>query len=89
MIFRAEIVVTLKPAVNDPQGLTVRGALHALGFNQVLEARVGKYLRLEVEAASPGEAEAAVEAMCRKLLANSVIEDYRFTISQTVLTGAG
>jgi phosphoribosylformylglycinamidine synthase len=87
-MFSAEIIVTLKPAVNDPQGLTVRGALHALGFNHVREARVGKYLRLELEAASFGEAEAAVEAMCRKLLANSVIEDYRFTINQTVLTGA-
>lgn len=87
-MFDAEIVVTLKPAVNDPQGLTVRGALQALGFNQVQEARVGKYLRLELDAASPGEAEAAVDTMCRKLLANSVIEDYRFTISQTALTGA-
>jgi phosphoribosylformylglycinamidine synthase len=87
-MFSAEIIVTLKPAVNDPQGLTVRGALHALDFNQVREARVGKYLRLELEAASRSEAEAAVEAMCRKLLANSVIEDYRFTVNQTVLTGA-
>ncbi len=79
-MYRADVVVTLKPEVNDPQGVTVRAALQSLGFRQVEEVRVGKYLRLDVAAPSREQAEAAVEAMCRRLLANSVIEDFRFTV---------
>jgi phosphoribosylformylglycinamidine synthase len=81
-MYSADVVVTLKPVVNDPQGVTVRAGLGSLGFGQVKEVRVGKYLRIDLEAPSRQEAEAAVEAMCRQLLANSVIEDFRFSVAE-------
>ncbi|MBI2911862.1 MAG: phosphoribosylformylglycinamidine synthase subunit PurS [Chloroflexi bacterium] len=80
MTFLARVYVTLKPVVNDPQGLTIRGALHSLGFNGVADVRAGKYLEVRLEAADRDEATAAVAAMCQKLLANPVIEEYRVEI---------
>jgi phosphoribosylformylglycinamidine synthase PurS subunit len=75
MIFAVEVVVALKPVVNDPQGLVVRDGLHRLGFAGVRAVRVGKHLELEVEADSEASARAQVEAMCEQLLRNTVIED--------------
>ena len=80
MTFLARIYVTLKPTVNDPQGLTIRGALHSLGFAEVDSVRAGKYIELRVEAKDKKTAEKQVNAMCDKLLANPVIEEYRFEI---------
>jgi phosphoribosylformylglycinamidine synthase len=77
MIFAVEVVVTLKPVVNDPQGLVVRDGLRQLGFAQVRSARVGKVIALELEAASEPEAREATVRMCEKLLRNPVIEDYK------------
>lgn len=79
-MFLAKVYVTPKPAVNDPQGLTVQGALHSLGFNDVKQVRMGKYLELQIDAASQGAAEKQADEMCRKLLANLVIEDFRFEV---------
>ena len=76
----ARIVVTPKPVVNDPQGLTVRQGLATLGFREVSEVRIGKYIEVNLEAGSEHEARQRVEAMCKQLLANHVIEDYRFEI---------
>ena len=76
MLFSAEVVVDLKPVVNDPQGLTVRDGLRSLGFTQVRSARVGKVIRLELDADSPAAARSAVVEMCERLLRNPVIEDY-------------
>ncbi|HEV3123340.1 MAG TPA: phosphoribosylformylglycinamidine synthase subunit PurS [Candidatus Dormibacteraeota bacterium] len=76
MIYQAEVVVELRPVINDPQGLTVRDGLRALGFAQVRAVRVGKVIRLELEAADDAEARAGVVDMCEKLLRNPVIEDY-------------
>ncbi len=81
-MYSAEVVITLKSVVNDPQGVTVRAGLKSLGFGQVKDVRVGKHLRIGLEAPTRRDAEAAVEAMCRQLLANSVIEDYRFTVAE-------
>jgi phosphoribosylformylglycinamidine synthase subunit PurS len=75
MIFAVEVVVALKPVVNDPQGLVVRDGLHRLGFAGVRAVRVGKHLDLEVEADSEETARTQVEAMCEQLLRNTVIED--------------
>ncbi len=75
MIFAVEVVVALKPVVNDPQGLVVRDGLHQLGFAGVRAVRVGKHLELEVEADDETTARAQVEAMCEQLLRNTVIED--------------
>ena len=79
MIWIAEVVVQLKPVVNDPQGLVVRDGLQRLGFAGVRAARIGKYIELEFDAADESEAEEAVSQMCEKLLRNPVIEDYRIT----------
>ena len=80
MTFLARVYVTLKPTVNDPQGLTIRGALHSLGFTEVDSVRAGKYMELRLEAKDKKTAEKQVNAMCDKLLANPVIEEYRFEI---------
>ena len=84
MIFAAEVVVDLRPVVNDPQGLTVRDALRSLGFIQVRTARVGKVIRLELDAGNETEARAAVVEMCEKLLRNPVIEEYAIESLQAV-----
>ena len=74
--------MTLKPTVNDPQGLTVLGGLHNLGFQSVESVRMGKYLEVHVDSATPEKASALVEEMCRKLLANPVIEQFRFDLER-------
>ena len=76
----ARVIVTPKPVVNDPQGITVRQGLATLGFSEVADVRVGKYIELRLDAGSERQAKERVEAMCRRLLANHVIEDYRFEI---------
>jgi phosphoribosylformylglycinamidine synthase PurS subunit len=76
----ARVIVTPKPVVNDPQGITVRQGLAALGFGEVSDVRVGKYIEVWLEAGSEREARERVDAMCRQLLANHVIEDYRFDV---------
>ena len=81
-MFLARVYVTLKPAVNDPQGLTVMGGLHSLGYGGVSDVRVGKYLEIRLEAANDEEAKRVVAEMCDQLLANPVIEDFRFTLDQ-------
>ncbi|HVH63278.1 MAG TPA: phosphoribosylformylglycinamidine synthase subunit PurS, partial [Candidatus Dormibacteraeota bacterium] len=77
---RAIVVVTPKPVVNDPQGLTVRQGLASLGFTEVSDVRIGKYIEVQLEGTSEHEARQRVEEMCRQLLANHVIEDFRFDI---------
>ena len=76
----ARVVIVPKPVVNDPQGITVKQGLATLGFREISEVRVGKYIELNLEAGSEREARERVEAMCKQLLANHVIEDYRFDI---------
>ncbi len=80
MTYRAEVFVTLKPVVNDPAGLTIKGGLHALGFDSVTDVRAGKYLVVTLEADAEDQARARVEDMSRQLLANAVIEDYRIQL---------
>jgi len=78
----ARVIVTPKPVVNDPQGITVRGGLHRLGFPEVSEVRVGKYIEVQLEAEDEEQARRRVSEMCRKLLANHVIEDVRFQVEK-------
>ena len=75
---KARIFVTLKDGVLDPQGQAIQGALGALGFDGVDSVRQGKVF--DIELADPGDAEARLKAMCEKLLANTVIEDFRVEI---------
>jgi phosphoribosylformylglycinamidine synthase len=79
-VFLAKVYVTLKPTVNDPQGLTIRGGLHSLGFDAVKSVRAGKYIEIRVEGEDKSKAEEQVHEMCRQLLANPIIEDYRFEL---------
>lgn len=81
MTFRAEVFVTLKPVVNDPEGLTIRQGLRALGFEAVSDVRSGKYLVLTLDGPDRDSALASLDEMARELLANSVIEDYRIEIT--------
>jgi len=77
---KARIFVTLKPGVLDPQGEAVRHALGALGFEGVEQVRQGKVIEIDLAGNDPGAARAQAEEMCRKLLANTVIEDFRVEI---------
>jgi phosphoribosylformylglycinamidine synthase len=73
---RARVFVRLRPGVLDPQGQTIRRALEGLGFPEVKDLRVGKVLELELEETDPARARARLEDMCRRLLANPVVEEY-------------
>ena len=79
---RVRVFVTLKEGVLDPQGKAVENSLHSLGFTSVSEVRMGKYLELRVDAAGAADAERQTRGMCEKLLANPVIEDYRFEVAE-------
>ena len=79
---KAKVHVTLKPGVLDPQGKAVLRALEALGFGGVDGVRQGKFIELDLKESDPKKAEVEVEDMCKKLLANTVIEDYRVDISE-------
>ena len=78
--YLAKVYVTLKPTVNDPQGLTIKQGLEMLGFATVRSVRAGKYMEIRVDEAGRAAAEAQVQEMCRKLLANPIIEDFRFEL---------
>ena len=78
--FSARVAVTLKKGVLDPQGKAIEGALGSLGFEGVHRVRQGKTFDVTLEAASKKAAVEALEAMCEKLLANTVIEDYAVEI---------
>jgi phosphoribosylformylglycinamidine synthase subunit PurS len=88
MTFRAEVFVTPKAVVNDPQGLTIRQGLRSLGFEGVQDVRAGKYLVLTLESPDRDTALARLDDMARTLLANAVIEDYRIEITAVRETAA-
>ncbi|MDP2743754.1 MAG: phosphoribosylformylglycinamidine synthase subunit PurS [Dehalococcoidia bacterium] len=81
-MYLAMVYVTLKPTVNDPQGLTIQGALHTLGFGSVKSVRAGKYLEIKLDGKTQAEASDTVQKMCRQLLANPVIENFRFEMEE-------
>lgn len=74
---RARVFVTLKRSVLDPQGKAIQGALETLGYPEVEEVRVGKVIEITLKDGERSAARARLEEMCRRLLANPVIEDYR------------
>ena len=81
-MYLAKVYITLKPTVNDPQGLTIKGALHNLGFNSVEDVRAGKYMELRINEEDNDKAHKQINEMCQKLLANPVIEKYRFELEK-------
>ena len=76
----AHVYVTLKPVVNDPQGLAITDGLHTMGYTGVDEVRAGKYLQVRLHAVSQDEAQRLAEEMSDRLLANTVIENYRCVV---------
>jgi phosphoribosylformylglycinamidine synthase PurS subunit len=77
---KAKVHVTLKTGVLDPQGKAIAHALGSLGFSGVESVRQGKFLELEIAETDATKARAQLDDMCKKLLANTVIEDYRIDL---------
>lgn len=78
---KAKIHVTLKQGILDPQGKAIEHALDSLGFKQAANVRVGKYIELDLAEQDKTKAAIEVKAMCEKLLANTIVEEYRYELS--------
>lgn len=81
-MYLARIYITLKPGVNDPQGLTIRSGLHQLGFDTVQDVRAGKYMEIRLDENDRERANERITEMCDRLLANPVIEQFRFELDE-------
>ena len=81
-MYLAKVFIQLKPTVNDPQGQTIQGGLHQLGFDSVQSVRAGKYMEIRLDEQAEDDASQKVRDMCDKLLANPIIENYRFELEQ-------
>jgi phosphoribosylformylglycinamidine synthase len=80
--YLARVYVSLKPTVNDPEGITIGGALGSLGFASVTGVRSGRFFQVTLNAQDPKDAATQVDQMCARLLANPVIETYSFEIAK-------
>lgn len=80
---KVKVYVTLRESVLDPQGKAVNHALHSLGYNEIKDVRIGKFMELSVDPSGRAVEEVVKEA-CEKLLANPVIEDFRYEIEESV-----
>ena len=83
MTFLARVYVSLKPTVNDPEGITIGGALGSLGFETVTGVRSGRYFQVTLTAPDAKAATSEVDQMCSRLLANPVIETYSFDLAKS------
>ncbi len=81
-MLKAKVHVTFKPGVLDPQGKAVQHSLAALGFAGVEQVRQGKYIEIDLADTDPASARSQLDAMCRQLLANTVIENYAIDIGE-------
>ena len=79
---KIKVIVTLKESVLDPQGAVIKQALNGMGFNNINEVRQGKFFEINIDEKDKKSAEEKAEEMCKKLLANLVIEDYKIIGSQ-------
>ena len=79
---RVKIYVTLKKGILDPQGKAVQHSLHTLGYTSVKDVRIGKYIEIDIGDPSKEAVEARIKEMCHRLLANPIIEDYRYEIDR-------
>ena len=77
---RVRVFVTPRQEILDPQGRAVEGALKSLGFTNISNVRIGRYIVMDIEATSAAAAQQAAKKMCEQLLANPIIEDYRFEV---------
>ncbi|NEO86656.1 MAG: phosphoribosylformylglycinamidine synthase subunit PurS [Spirulina sp. SIO3F2] len=83
--YQAQIYITLRPSVLDPAGVAVESGLHSLGFDSAASVRIGKYIELALEAETEDAACEQLDQMCDRLLANTVIENYRFKLKELVM----
>jgi len=81
-MLKAEINITLKRTVSDPQGLTVKHALESLGYKDLADVRIGKVVVIKLNYKDKDRAKKEINEMCKKLLANPIIEDYRIKIEE-------
>jgi phosphoribosylformylglycinamidine synthase subunit PurS len=81
-VYRSNVTVTLRKSILDPQGKAVEQAVHSLGFTTVQNLRIGKHVEFLLESPSQEEAERVTEQVCKKLLANPVMEDYSFLVKK-------
>ena len=81
-MYKARIYITLKPTVLDAQGAVVEKALHSLGYTSVANMRIGKYVEARLDGGDRDQAENQVREMCERLLANPVIEEFRFELEE-------
>lgn len=81
-LFQAEVYISLKKGLADPQGSTIKEALEALGYRNLIRVRLGKYIELGLRAKDRGAAEEKLQEMCGKLLVNPVIEKYSYHIEE-------
>jgi phosphoribosylformylglycinamidine synthase len=79
-MFIAKIKITLRSSILDPQGKAVEGSLNSLGFEEIIDTRIGKYIELKIDSDKKAEAENIAGLACKKLLANPVMENYEFDI---------
>ncbi|MFW2108266.1 phosphoribosylformylglycinamidine synthase subunit PurS [Bacillus spizizenii] len=82
-MYKVKVYVSLKESVLDPQGSAVQHALHSMTYNEVQDVRIGKYMELTI-GKSDRDLDVLVREMCEKLLANTVIEDYRYEVEEVV-----
>ncbi|MEK3996578.1 phosphoribosylformylglycinamidine synthase subunit PurS [Psychrobacillus sp. FSL K6-2365] len=80
---KVKVYVTLRESVLDPQGSAVMGALHSMDYKEVKDVRIGKFLELQIEEGTR-DIDSIIKEMCEKLLANTVIEDYRYEVEEAV-----
>lgn len=86
-MFHAKVLITRRPSILDPQGKAVeQGAIH-LGLKNIKNTRIGKYIEFDVDSTNKSEAEKEVNEYCTKLLANPIMEDFEFTLSEWIPTG--
>lgn len=83
-MYKVKVFVTLRESVLDPQGSAVQHALHSMNYKEVSDIRIGKYMELTIEK-TERDLDATVREMCEKLLANTVIEDYRYEVEEVVV----
>ncbi len=81
-LYNARVYVALKPAVNDPEGITIAGAIGSLGFEGVESVRSGRFFQLRLRAETAKKAEKQLDQICARLLANPVIETYKFDVAE-------
>jgi len=79
---KARVTITLKKTIMDAQGQTVEKALHNLGYTGVQNLRIGKHIEMELDGAPPDQITAQVDEMCRRLLANPIIEDFQVEVEE-------